>query len=550
MANDVIGITGSDGYTPVYQPMAGWRIWSMSEIYLGSEGLNKYIPKVNDWVVEPSSGKFWRVVGLSLVTLIPELAPFNVTQDPAVNEIVSMAAGNHRIYYDKSITPYTLSVDSFTRVYGSENSYARVYRGSYIDDGKIISRRYNNSGSFISHDIPLELVAFNSHDNYAVKSIPTFNTDVELLDGETCTIVVFNSSGKQLARATVIVDETTFITPAFAEQKYVTGIYLKSAFIDNMNDRTINFPVNMNIQSLNAIGVVQYNDGSQIEYPIDGDKFSLFGMDAFVSTIIGQKVPLTLQYRLQNNEVGLDVGGVNNNYISTPYEIVVSAPNTSYNVKLFVYPVWVDSVTGYSLRALLTNLDRNLVIDVSNHLTLSTNSPAFNPLGYGLTQRLIFSINLGNISNIFNYFIHVQVVDIVLRAPGHDNYAPTLWEVSTQVPSVGGYYGAGLKATTDPQTHRKVYIHSDIQTVEEFITKMYKLTMPLYNPLTEAGPLNPTHIEVGYLNEKVTLPIESFKQAFQFTNTIPNLANVTVVFKRVIGDTVLKLSASSLPVRY
>ncbi|WP_396190466.1 hypothetical protein [Flavobacterium sp.] len=550
MSNDAIGITGTDGYTPIYQPTAAWKPWSIHEIYLGEDGQNKYIPKVNDWVMEPETGKIWRVADLSLVTLIPELVPLNVTSEVTVNQIVGMSAANHRLYFDKSVTPHTLSVDSFMRVHGSENSYARIYRGSYVDPTKIISRRYNNSGNFIGHDIPLELVGFNSHDNYAIKSIPTCNTDVNLLDGEVVTVVIFNSSGKQLGRATCVVDETTFVAPAFAEQKYVTNIFLKSAFIEDMNDKTINFPVNMNIQSFNPIGVVQYNDGSQTEYVIDGDRFSLFGMGAFVSTVIGHRVPLTLQYKLQSNEAGLDIGGIDNDRIAVPYDIVVSAPNTSYSVKIFVYPVWVDSVSGYRLKGLLTNLDRNVVIDISNHLTLASNSPAFNPLGYGLTQRLIFSINLSNVSSIFNYFIHVQVVDVVLRAPAHDDFAVTLWEVASQVPAVGGYYGTGLKAVTDLATRRKVYIDSGIQTVEEFINRAYKLTMPLYNPVTETGPLTPTHVEVTHLTEKITLPIESFKLAFQFTNVVPNLSNVDIVFKRVIGDTVLKLSAGSLTVRY
>lgn len=549
MSNDAIGIVGTDGYTPLYQENAAWRQWSIEEIYRGEEGLNKFIPKVKDWVCEPETGKMWRVANLDLVTYIPELVPINIFQDVTVNQIIGMSPGNHRVYYDRSITPHTLAVDSFMRVYGSENSYARIYKGEAIDPDKIISRRYNNSGMFIGHDIPLELTAFNSHDNYAIKNIPTCNTDTNLVDGEVVTVVTFSSSGKVLARTTCIVDETTYVSQAFAEQKYITAIFLRSTFINDMNDKDINFPVNLNIQSFNPIGVVQYNDGSQQEYPIDGDKFSLWGLEDFTSTIIGHKVPLTLRYRFGPTEVGLSTVNNDGYFATAPYNLIVSSPNTSYSVKLFVYPVWVDSVTGYKLKAFLCNLDRNIAIEVTNHLTLAMNSPAFNPIGYGITQRLIFSVNLGNISSIFNYFIHIQTVDIVLRAPAHDTVAPTLWEVASQVPAIGGMFGTRLKAIVDAPTRKKVWIFSDIDTEQEFIDRMYKLSIPLHNPVTEIGPLNPTHFEVSYLNEKVLVPIANFKNHIQFTNMVAEHSNVDVVFIRKIGETVLKLSAVSLPVR-
>lgn len=550
MSNDAIGIVGTDGYTPIYQPNAPWRMYSINEIFLGEDGMNKFIPKVNDWACEPGTGKIWRVADLNLVTFIPELVPINIIQDVTVNQIVGMSPGNHRVYYDRSVTPHTLAVDSFMRVYGSENNYARIYKGEAIDPSKIISRRYNNSGLFIGHDIPLELTAFNSHDNYAIKNIPTCNTDTNLVDGEVVTVVTFSSSGKVLARTTCIIDETTYVSQAFAEQRYVTKIFLKSAFINDMDDKTINFPVNLNVQSFNPIGVVQYNNGDQQEFPIDGDKFAIDGLGAVVSTVIGHRIPLSLRYRLGQDEVGLS--SVNNDgyYCTEPYDMVVSAPNTSYSVKLFVYPVWVDSVTGYKLKAFLCNLDRNIAIEVTNHLTLAMNSPAFNPLGYGITQRLIFSINLGNISSIFNYFIHIQIVDIVLRAPAHDGAAVSLWEVASQVPAIGGYFGTGLRATVDATTRRKLRIDSGIETEEEFINRMYKLSMPLHNPVTETGPLNPTHFEVTHLNEKILVPIGNFKNIVQLTNVVENFSNVDIIFIRKIGETILKLSAVSLPVRY
>lgn len=549
MSTDAIGVVGVDGHTPLYQPDNRWTMWSIHDIYLGQEGKGKFIPKKGDYVVEPESGNMFKVSELSLVTFIPELVPIELRKEVTVDEISSVTAGAYRIYFDRSITPFTLAVDGLLRVHGTSASFARIYQGQFIDPTKIISRRYNNSGEFIGHDIPLELVAFNTHDNYAIKSIPTCNTDQEIPDGEVCTVVIFDSSGKVLSRTTCLLEETTYVAQAYAEQKYITQIFLKSAFISDTTVSDITYPVNLPTQSFNPIGVVQYNDGSQIEYPVDGGKFSLFGMDQFVSTIIGHRVPLVLKYRLDSNEAGLATVQSDNYYITRPYSLIVSSPNTSYNAKLYVYPEWVDAINGYKLTAYLTNLDRNIMFDVTQKIALSPNSPSFNPKGYGLTQRLMFSIDLANVSGIFNHFQHIQTVDIVLRAPADDNSQLNIWETASQVPSPGAYYGTTLRAVTDPATRKKLSIHNNIGTSDSFIERLYKPTNALFNPTTETQPPKPTHMEVRYLDEAVTLPITDYTSSIQFTQEIRHLSNVQIVFMRQTTQGFLKLSVAALTVR-
>ena len=549
MSTNAIGVVGVDGHTPLYQPDGRWAMWSIHDIYLGQEGKGKFIPKVNDYVVEPESGNMFKVADLSLVTFIPELVPVELRKEVTIDEIISVSAGAHRIYFDRSITPYTLAVDGLLRVHGTSASFARIYQGNFIDPTRIISRRYNNSGEFIGHDVPLEMVAFNTHDNYAIKSIPTCNTDQELPDGEVCTVVIFDSNGKVLSRTTCLLEETTYVAQAYAEQKYITQIFIKSAFIADTMVSDITYPVNLPTQSFNPIGVVQYNDGSQIEYPVDGGKFALFGMDQFVSTIIGHRVPLVLKYRLDSNEAGLATVQSDNYYITRPYSLIVSSPNTSYNAKLYVYPEWVDGINGYKLTAFLTNLDRNIMFDVSEKIALAPNSPSFNPKGYGLTQRLMFSIDLANVSGVFNHFQHIQTVDVILRAPAEDQSALNIWESASQVPSPGAYYGTALRATTDPATRKKVSIHNNIGTADEFIDKLYKPTNALYNPTTETQPLRPTHIEVTYQDESVVIPVTDYASPVQFLQEIPYLRNVRLVFMRQSTQGFLKLSVAALTVR-
>lgn len=549
MSNDAIGIVGTDGYTPIYQPDGRWTMWSIHDIYMGGIGHNKFIPKVNDYVIEPETGITYIVTDLNNVTFIPELTVINFNQTTTVDQIISSTNDNYRLYYDKSISPYTLAVDGLLRVYSSTATYARIYKGIFIDDTKIISRRYDNNGNFIGHDIPLQLVAFNSHDNYAIKSIPTCNTTAELSDGESCIVVVFDSNGKVISKVICIVDETTFVAQAYAEQKYITNIFIKSSFINNTTPNEINYPVNLPLSSFNPIGVVQYNDGSQIEYPIDGDKFRLYGLEQFVSTIIGHRVPLVLSYRMDNNEAALASIESDNYYVTRPYTLIVSNPNTSYNVKLYIYPEWVDNVNGYVYKAYLMNLDRNVLFNVTNKVSLASNSPPFNPLAYGITQRLTFNIELSTVSGIYNYFIHTQTVDIILRGPANDNSITNIWEVSTQVPSTTPYYGTNLRAIRDNITHTKIFINNNITDLTTFINTIYKTTNPLYNPLTEIEAPIPTHLEVKHLNESIIVPISQFTQQFVFTHQLNLFSNVELIFLKETINGYLKLSVANITIR-
>jgi len=544
-----VGIVGVDGYTPIYQPDDRWAMWSIHEIYTGNAGQNKFIPKVNDYVIEPETGIVYIVTNLDNVTFIPQLTQISFNNNVTTDYIISSTNDNYRIYYDKSITPYTLSVDGLLRVYSSTATVARIYRGNYIDPTKIISRTYDNNGNFIGHNVQLEIVSYNTADNYAIKSIPSCNTEEELSDGELCTVVVFDADGKVISKVSCILEETTFVAQAYAEQKYITEIFLKSAFIDTTQPDVIHYPVNLPISSFNPIGVVQYNDGSQIEYPIDGSKFNLYGLDQFVSTIIGHRVPLVLSYKLDSNEAALATVDSDNFYVTKRLTLIVDSPNTSYNVKLYVYPVWVDQVTGYSYKAYLMNLDRNVLFDVTTDVSIANNSPSFNTLAYGITQRLTFSIDLANVSGIYHNFIHTQTVDIILRGPADDLSVTNIWEVATQVPSNVPLYGTNLIAELDQTNPNRVTIHNNIATEQDFIDKVYLTTNPLINPAIELSPIFPSHIELIVNNDSIIVPINQYTDSFNFPSQLQQFDNIDIVFLKETASGYLKLSVASMTMR-
>jgi len=195
------------------------------------------------------------------------------------------------------------------------------------------------------------------------------------------------------------------------------------------------------------------------------------------------------------------------------------------------------------------NLDRNVLFDVTNIIGISTNSSSFNPLGYGITQRITFSIELSSVSGIYNSYLHVQTVDIVLRGPCNDTSLSNIWEVGNQVPSTVPYYGTNLRATLDNTNNKKITIDNGITTVDQFISRLYSSTSPLFNPVTETSPIEPTDIEVRWGNDKITVPIEEYNKVFEFTTAVTQYANIEVVFLKLTSSGYLQLSVACLTVR-
>ena len=546
--SDAIGIIGLDGYAPVYSKDDRWTVWSIHDVYLGTIGRNKHIPKKSDYVVEPETGTVYIVSDVNDVTYVASLSPIKITESTLSDTMGSYSLDTYRLYYDKSVTPYTLAPEGIMRIYSSTAAYARIYRGTLLNDNMIISRRYDNSGNLIGFDIPLQMASYLTQQNQAVKIVPTCSTAENLNDGEVCTIVFYDTDGKVVWKTHALVESTTYVTPAYADQKYITQLFLKTPFMSATDTSDIYYPVNLPIASFNPIGVVQYNDGSQSEYPVDGDKFSIYGLDQFTSTIVGHRVPLVLSYRMSPDEAGLTTVRTDFNYITKDYTLIVSEPNTSYNVKVFVYPSWVDGINGYKLRAFLLNLDRNIVIDISDKLALASNSASFNPLAYGLSQRLTLNINLSTVSSVYSNFLHVQTVDVILRAPATDSSVNNIWEVNSQVPGTV-YYGSELRASIVNSANTGIVIHSGIETVDQFIAKVYLSTNPQYNPLTELGPLTPTHVKVIYGNESKVIDINDFRNSITFNTVIGLYTNVDLVFMKNSPSGYLTLGVASLTVR-
>lgn len=555
-------VVGTDNVSPVHNPNARWQIWNMNEIYLGATADGKYVPKIGDVVMEILGDTItnYIVVGINEVTLVPifrEQDISRLTEQLSENDILfgvgpGTQADTYRVYLDKSVNPYRLTVDARLRVAGSNCHLAKIFKGADVsENGIVISGIYNAQGVIVSENVPLELAAFDTIENHAIKVVAVCNTTFDLADGEVVTAVFYDTAGFVVSKRQLLVENTGFIRSTDASRKYVVGISLETPFLSTQVGRQINYPLNVPLNALNLIGVVEYSDGSKVRMAVDGTRFSVSGLDAYAATIIGQKAKIVLKYKLALNEIAYGVYTGSENHISEIYDIITSEANGNYAVQLFAYPVWVDPVSGYRLEWFLYDLDRSISYNVTPNVVINGSVSAFDPKLYGVKQTISVTVNLRSVNGSYKNFNHVQFLDIILNKSGTsrpDFDAVPNWEVASvsgQVPT----YGTDVHATFIRQAANlfKVKVMGAMNTLEGWLDKVYKPTNPLVDTYSESQAPTPTHFQVIVGNNTVQEhTIDEWNVEMTMNQNVANDGTLFIKFIKRTTDGDLQLAAAGL----
>lgn len=542
-----IGVAGTDGLAPVYNPDGRWQLWSINDVWMGiGPGKNRYVPKVGDYVIDPETSATYIVDFIDPVTLIPTLREkrlismsYNLSE---ADVLFGVGPGNqsdtHRVYLDTSVLPHVLAVDARLKVPGTDSHHVKIFRGT-AQGNEVISKIYDNSGNFVSENVPLEVVAIDSHVNYSIKKPVVCYCTTPMPDAEIVTLVAYSSSGHVTYKRQLLVENTSFIRDVNASTRYISHISLKTPFLSPTETHVVTFPLNVPTNALNLVGVVHYSDGSTLELPVDGTKFRMLGIDQYLSSIPGQKIPAVLSYALGPDEVAYRAVNAGQKYITEAYDLETINPNNSYSVKLYGYPEWISDVAGYRMRWFLFNLDRSISFDVTDKVRVAGDQP-IDSFADNYTQKFTVYLNLRDVSTIFKPFVHTQVVEIVLRNDPLGQTTP--WTV-TQESSVG-HIAYGLRTTAKKlgSNNKALSLAAGCSTVEEWLAKTYDLTYPLIDKTAEARPLVPTHFEIQYGTHKLECPIDDWKTAMVFPVETRPGHNVYVKFIRRTTMADLELS--------
>jgi hypothetical protein len=548
-------VYGTDNHMPVYDPYASWKIWGMHEIYIGQGGLNKFVPKVNDLVMEPTTLTTYIVNALNnlfipqLMEVVPPYAAGVVSQtDLMFGTSVSATNNMYLAYLDKSVMPYRLSVDAVFHVYHQDAHRCKLFYG--VDTsatGEVIGRLYNSAGVVTSDAIGLTPIALDSHTNYHVKAINQCSTVKDMVDGDIITAVIYDSAGVVLQRRQLRIETTTYIKDLNAIQKTVSHISLQTPFLSATENTVVNIPINILVDSVNFVGVVHYTDGSTERYAVDGVHFELFGLASFSATIPGHRTPIVLRYRLKPNEASLHSTSAANPDVTASYYFVSTNQNDSYVVKLHAYPFWNAVTSRYSLRWIMTSVDRDVYYVVTPHIQLSPGS-AFDGTLYNETQYLDVSVNLHSVNPSLQAFVHVQRVAVVLFSPPSPSI--TEWRVKNNANSSDPYFGDNLSANYI-MTNR-VNLSNNITNFSTWLQAMYHNSSPLTDQSIEITYPTPTHFVLRYganFSSFVEKPIAQWDQDITIAHALPNGSSVRVEFNKNVGTQVMYLNVIELMVK-
>ena len=542
-------INAPDGNTVIYDQEAPWRIWSLENIYMGTSGLNKFVPKVGDHVWNLTTNEKFRVA--ELINYIPRFESIE-TADSEGSASLSAGVGanpdTYRAHLDTTVVPHVMRVDGRLTVAGAELSYARIYRGTDTSStGRVISRRYDGNGEFIDDKVPLELATLNDNNNISLKYIPSFAVGEDIPEGASVTVVIYEEQGHVAHRRTLFVNHGSFTPGIEASREYITHVSLKSAFLSKTVENQIEVPQNVTLDAINVTGVVHYQSGKTVELPIDGDRMRILGMESFIATQPGDDVPLVLSYKLSPGEQSEFVSN-DGKHVNSTYKLLITEHVGALSVKLAGFPRWRNDTQEYQMRWFLTDLDRSTAMDVTAYVLYNQSSDIFDPVGYGKAQNLSVRLNLKDASQALISYNHTTTETVQLLAAGTTQ--GTNWKIAftpNQDPMFG--QGLGAQCVMVNQNVWRVNVRSGFNSLADWLQAFFYNTKPLFNNRNETKAPEPTHMKVFTATGSTILDISAWNGEFSVGVNLAGQTNLQIEWIKRMGAVDLRLGVTCVPLK-
>jgi len=544
-----------DNVQPIWDPHRGFRQWALFEIFDGTIGANRFVPNLKDRVLDTDTEVMYKVTEIDPVTMKSTLVRTgsgNVDISLEPDDILlgvgpGPQSSTFRAYLNDKVVPYDMVIEQRCFVWAARAKYARVMRGGFAGAAsKVISAVYDAGGNLVGQDVPLELAEIMG--NRTRKTVVPFKCTEKIPNGEPLYVAFFTDDNVLLSKRQVLVENTDFITAPNTAVRYVTDVYLDTPFLSNSDATLIQYPINVLMQGLNLVGVVRYSDGTIEKHPVDGTKFSLFGLEDYILTVVGDEVKLILNYNLSRDEIAYDLTVGENNNVTKHYRARTLVANGSYSVKLFAYPVWLGAVDGYRLEWFLSNLERTNIWRCTPHVRFEEANRTLQPLEYGTTQRLAVSVDLQSVNATFNKYKHVQYIDVTLLRPGEEK--DTNWTIGFE-PGQNPVYGVQnyAESTFIDTNNWRVSISMGLTNFDDWLDRLYYRSLPLYDSNKESKAPVPTHFALVFNNRSIEFPIAEWKLLHTISEAVPNASTLFVRFFKRTADNDIQLGISGLPVR-
>lgn len=400
-------------------------------------------------------------------------------------------AGEAMLSVDYSVRPNVARVDS--TVMRPSAAYALVYRGNDISiNGTIISAQYDTAGNMLSNRVPTILAALGELDNRTIFTTGGFSVTAnahELQDGARCTLVFFDEGGNFIPPVQpLMVSQTAYLRDHSIAMKYVKSIELVTNFTDSTNPEKLLIPINTVLSSIAFKGKVTYSDNTFEILPVNNDRFALEGVSEYRPKYPGQTAGLVLVYKFSADEQAYMANPGSPFHMTQPYTVEATALRGAYSPKLYTVPQWDFANNRYTLKHYLYDLDRQIRRDVTQHVSINEQSPAWLGTTYGVEQNMIFNINLRDVSPAYESFTHVQHTTIVLLANFLADTAQWRIKYDYTKPAYTAFK-LPCKAGSQYQVD-----FSAFATKDELLDALYWPVDPSYITFDEVEAPTPTHV--------------------------------------------------------
>lgn len=513
--NSSYPLDGTDDIAPIlpsdsqFNPAELFRIWELSQLWQGQAGAQankgkRYVGKVGDLVFDGKLNKFYKIIKVGEFPYIPVLEELGKgIFDNSLSEEQKYIATNfsnpdtYKTYINDEVIPYEVRVDPRLPIPGTFVKYAILYRGSASDDTlEVISGRYTVDGRLTDTHINLELreaKTINGFTNHTVKTAMPTHTMRKIKNGEMLTLMAYDDNDNICFIQPTMALLTNFFFGTEDSQKHIVGISLKSDFLDTSDPSMLKFPANVNIVGINLFGIIHYNNGTKLEIPVDGTRFSITGMDDLLITQVGHEFKPQLVYMLGEDEhaYGPNIGI--NNTIVLDLKAQVGPREGAYSVKLFGYPVYLNPTLGYRMEWFMLDLTRQRFHKVTPYVTYSNFGGAAKFQGnlWGVNQFITVSLNLSSVDPTYKSFTFAQTMYVEVIEPSN-SHSKDPWLVQYET-SQSPRYGTGVKAFMLPkeQDFKEFNLSCGEGNIQDWLSRLYYGTRPLYNPEVEVKAPKP-----------------------------------------------------------
>lgn len=468
------------------------------------EDIVKYVvPRENELVFDVPNGVILRVAKVDTQatqksTLVP-WALINGNSDATSEQdwIYGLKggpmAGEALLSIDYSVRPNIARIDSTIMRPGA--AYAKVFLGNAAIESLIISAQYDKSSNMITNKVPCKLAEIVDRTNVSIMTTGAFSVtknEQALPDGTRCWLVFYAEGGEWIPPAQpLFVQHCSYMRDHQIGTKYVTEIELISPWFTNtMDPGRLLVPINVKIPAVELRAVVHYSDGSvSPQQPVNGERFSLHGLAEYRPTWPGQEGEINLIYKLQPNEQHYIAAPGSPDHKGRIYAIEAGAVKGAYSPKIYTYPVWDASISGYSLQHWLYDLDRKTAINVTGKVTFNDKSEPWRPSAYGISQSLIFNLNLRDVSSLYESITFKQHTTVILYKDLTG--VGKRWDVSfsENKPLFGGKF----VVVTNAGANTTFKLLNGLTTQAAWLEALYRGVEPSYNRLDEEKAPAPTH---------------------------------------------------------